>query len=133
MTIKRLAGCVILVQPVTKTVRLQGEIDLCRRETLRRALERLEDADLAIVNLSRVTYFDLTLVNGLVHLKNHMSFRSKTSTVRLVGAPPILATILKIIELSSMFDLRPRQSELAHFRRQRRAARGTQQRVGLLG
>lgn len=86
-------------------LRLEGEIDVYACLTLRRALEPLEGVELAIIDVSKVTYFDLTLINALVHLKSQMLARNGASTVQLVGATPFLRRILAITELSTMFDL----------------------------
>ncbi len=69
-----------------------------------KALEALEDADIAVIDLTKVTYSDLTLINGLVHLKKQMSARRATSIVRLVGAKPNLMRIFQITNLAPTFE-----------------------------
>lgn len=83
---------------------LTGDIDIYRRAELTTALVGLEDAELAVVYVSKVTYFDLTLISGLVHLKKRMSARNPASIVRLVGASPHMRRVFDLTGLSPMFE-----------------------------
>lgn len=86
-------------------VHLKGHIDVYARDRLYKALEPLEGARIAIVDVSAVMYFDLTLINALLQLKNRMSARNGASSIQLVGATPFLRKVLDILGLSRMFDL----------------------------
>jgi len=90
--------------PNVAVLELRGEVDIYRRADLRKALEALEDADIAVVDITKVTYSDLTLINGLVHLKKQMSARRATSVVRLVGAKPNLVRIFEVTNLAPTFE-----------------------------
>lgn len=85
---------------------LRGEIDVYRRPDLVRALDTLKDADIAVVDLTKVAYFDLTLITCLVHLKNQMSAQNAESVVRLVGAKPNLKRVFEITQLAATFEFR---------------------------
>lgn len=91
-------------EPKVVVLDLTGEVDVYGRADLSKALEALEDADVAVVDLTNVTYFDLTLVNGLVHLKNQMSARRAGSTVQLVGATPNLKRVFQMTNLTPAFE-----------------------------
>jgi hypothetical protein len=94
-----------LLAPHIRTIRLEGDIDVFVRERLHLALAPLEGVDLAIIDVAKVAHFDLTLVNGLLHLKNCMSARNQASSVRLIGTTPFLRRVLGITKLSAAFGL----------------------------
>ena len=88
-----------------RRVELTGEIDIYRTAEVDGALVSVENADLAIVDLAKVTYFDLTLINGLVRLRRRMSARRQDSIVRIDGATAHLRRILEVTNLASVFEL----------------------------
>lgn len=98
-------GLTVFQKLLVSALRLDGEIDVYKRDSLRKALEPLESVDLAIIDVSELAYFDLTLVNGLVHLKNRMLARNAASTVCLVGVRPSLRKILDLTGLAAMFEV----------------------------
>lgn len=89
----------------TQMLSLEGEVDIYERDRLYSALESFEDADLAIIDLAKVTYFDLTLINGLVRLRNRMLVQKGASRIYLVGASSLLKRVLEITELLAIFHL----------------------------
>lgn len=103
-------------------LRLDGEIDVSKREGLRKALEPSESAQLAIIDVSALAYFDLTLINGLIHLRNRMLAQNAASTVCLVGVTPSLRKVLDLTGLAEAFEFRadcaPEPHEVAEGARQ---------------
>lgn len=67
-------------------VKLSGDVAIYRLAALRETLEPLETLDRAIIDLTKVTFSDLTLINALVHLRNQMSANGARPIVTLVGA-----------------------------------------------
>jgi anti-anti-sigma factor len=92
-----------LDSPAVGVLELGGEVDVYTRAELRKALEPLTDAEIAIVDLSQLRYSDLSLINGLMHLRNRMSAK-REPVVRLVGVSPQLKRIFELIQLAQAFE-----------------------------
>ncbi len=93
-----------LSDPSFPEVALCGDVDVYRRWDLRNVLDQLKGERIAVVDVTGVAYFDLTLINGLIYLKNEMAKQSGTSTVRLKGASRNLRRIIEICELTPAFE-----------------------------
>jgi hypothetical protein len=95
----------VLRQSRIRALQLTGDIDISVRNDFYAALESLADADLAVIDVGEIGYFDLTLINGLIGLKERMAATDATKVVRLLGSSEFMRRILEIADVSPMFDL----------------------------
>lgn len=86
-------------------VRLEGDLDFSRKPELDALLSGAENADIAIVDLERVTYLDSSVLGSLMMLKKHMIEHGTAGVVRLAGANQSLRRIFSICGLDRVFEL----------------------------
>jgi anti-sigma B factor antagonist len=85
--------------------RLRGEVDLDRKEELRRLVADYRGADAvdATVDLFDVTFMDSTGVGALVALAK--AAQERQGVVTLVGLQPIVRRVLHVTSVESWFRL----------------------------
>jgi anti-anti-sigma factor len=82
-------------------VALDGEFDLADRERLADAFEVAAQGGVVIVDLSRTTYIDSTILWQLVKLRNRNGARQP---VELILTQPH-GSVLRLFDVSQIFDL----------------------------
>lgn len=84
-------------------IRLSGELDLSLREQLDRVLAPLVDAPIAIIDLSRVTFADATLLSAVARiLPQRKAYFGSDAPLRIVGARPIIVRMFRITGVDAL-------------------------------
>jgi anti-anti-sigma factor len=88
----------------TVVMTLIGEFDISSRDRLKKALERLYDADHVILDLTEVRYLDSTAIGEFIHL--HKVRKSKDLQRETIVIPSdALRRIFDILRLAEIFEL----------------------------
>jgi anti-anti-sigma factor len=85
-------------------VRLSGDQDFGARDELRAKLDGLQEADIAIIDLSAVRYADSTFMNGVANLYKRLLSRGTPFSIRLVGVSPQLRRIFRLTQLDRFVE-----------------------------
>jgi anti-anti-sigma factor len=72
---------------------------------LKKALKPLESVDLAVVDVSQLTYLDSTILGGLVGLRKAMALNGKAGLVHIIGASSHIRRLFEVTGLATIFDL----------------------------
>ena len=91
--------------PTVGTLRLSGDLDLNRKDEIRKSLARLKSADIAILDFADVTYVDSTILGCLVVLRKRMLENGGHGIVRIVEPSKPLLKILTICGLDKIFEV----------------------------
>jgi anti-anti-sigma factor len=84
-------------------VRLSGELDLSARKALDRALAPLVDAPIAIIDLSRVSFADATLLSAVAKILSQREARfGRDAPLRIAGARPIIVRMFRITGVDTL-------------------------------
>jgi len=82
-------------------IRLTGELDIGRRDEIKRALEPKRSTGPILVDLSEVTYADSTVIAGLVRLRNDAEEQGRRLALLIGDAR--LARLLQYAGLAGAF------------------------------
>jgi anti-anti-sigma factor len=88
-------------------IHLSGELDLAAQEEVRRLLEPAACADVAIIDLTDVTYMDSSAVACFVHLKKEMMIRGGAACIKLENANSRVRRLFQLCSLDTLFELAP--------------------------
>lgn len=91
-------------------VEFAGEYDLASKETLRAALAFLEDATTAVLDFSKVTYIDSTVLTELVLLQQKRAGNGLDRPT-LVLQNPAIRRLLQIVSMTDLFRIVASRSE----------------------
>lgn len=83
-------------------LRLAGEYDISRQEELEEDLACALDADVAVLDLSEVSYLDSSTLTSLIRLRKRMMERGP-GIVKIAGAPPQVRRIFSLTNLDKIF------------------------------
>lgn len=92
-------------QPIQVTVALKGELDLARRDELEQIGAIACDGDLAIVDMTEVTFLDSTTLNWLVGLK--LALEEKSGRLRVIAPDGIVPRLVSIAGLEDLIEIFP--------------------------
>ena len=90
---------------VANVVTLSGELDIFKKEKLRDALAQAESADVAIIDMTGVTFLDSAALGVLIGFKKRMAERK--ATVRVVLISLQLRRLFEITGLDRVFEIFP--------------------------
>ncbi len=68
-------------------------------------LSRATDADVAVIDLSQVTYLDSTAIHCLIQLKNRMIGRGHAGVVKLLCPRNHVRKVFELCDLNRLFDI----------------------------
>lgn len=85
-------------------VRLTGDLDAFTRESLERTLAEI-DADIVVVDLTRVSFMDAAALGCLVGLKKRLRARDRLGIVRIVTPNRRIQRLFQITGLNKIFNL----------------------------
>ena len=85
-------------------VALFGDLDFGSRGDLRERMQALDDADVAVLDLSGVAYADSTFMNAIVELYKRLDRQKTAFAIRVVGAAPQLRRLFGISQIDSLFE-----------------------------
>ena len=84
-------------------VRLFGELDLSAQKALDRALAQLIDAPIAIIDLSRVSFADATLLSAVTRILSQREARFESDApLRIAGARSIIVRMFRITGVDTL-------------------------------
>ena len=98
-----------LDQPVQVRVALKGELDLARWDELEQLGAIACDSDLAIVDMTEVTFLDSTVLNWLVHTKQ--ALEQKSGRLRVIAPSGIVTRLVSIAGLEGVIEVFPTHFE----------------------
>ncbi len=84
---------------------LDGELDLSAKDALTERLHEATDADVAVIDLSRVTYLDSTAIHCFIELKNRMIGRGHAGVVKLLSPHDRIRKIFELCDLNRLFPI----------------------------
>lgn len=87
-------------------VRFDGELDLSAQPAMQRALQQI-DSDVAVVDLTEVTFMDSSALVELVALKRRLRERGRLGIIKVIAPSPRIARLFSITGLVKVFDLHP--------------------------
>ncbi len=82
-------------------IELAGELDLSRKDELKRLFDPLEKDGPLTIDLRRVTYADSTLL----HLLASLALRFQEVPITLLGATPALRRLFEIVQFDKLFQI----------------------------
>ncbi len=86
-------------------ITLSGEYDVHRSDDLERQLAPADHADIAVIDVTAVTYADSSAINALVRLRRRMLANGGRGIIRLIGAQRSFRRLLALTALDNVFDL----------------------------
>lgn len=86
-------------------VKLNGDLDFSRKAQIEATLAEADSADIAIVDLSEVTYIDSSCLSSLAALKKRMRDNGTAAILRIAGANESLRRIFEICGLDKSFEM----------------------------
>jgi stage II sporulation protein AA (anti-sigma F factor antagonist) len=86
-------------------VKLDGDLDFSRKAQIATALQRADNVDIAIVDLSGVSYIDSSCLSCLAAQKKRMRENGTAGIVRIAGVTPSLRRIFEICGLDKSFEI----------------------------
>lgn len=89
----------------TLVVTLSGELDIFRKEMLRESLAAAEQADVAVIDMTGVTFLDSAALGVLIGFKKRLAERK--GTVRVVLISLQLRRLFEITGLERVFEIYP--------------------------
>ena len=87
--------------------RLQGEVDLARQAELDAIAAAAAESQVAIVDMTEVTFIDSTVLNWLVHVKQALEQRN--GRLRVVALDGVVTRLLSIAGLGEVIEVFPNQ------------------------
>lgn len=85
-------------------VHLSGDQDFGSRDALRTELESLREANIAVMDLSKVAYADSTFLNAVASLYKHYHGRGRPFAIRLVAVSPQLRRLFGLTQLDRFVE-----------------------------
>lgn len=98
-----------LDRPVQVMIALKGELDLARRDELERIGAIACDGDLAIVDMTEVTFLDSTVLSWLVRTKQ--ALEQKSGRLRVIAPNGVVTRLVSIAGLEGVIEVFPTQFE----------------------
>ena len=98
-----------LDRPVQVLIALKGELDVARRDELEQMAVIACDGDLAIVDMTEVTFLDSTVLNWLVRTKQ--ALERKSGQLRVIAPNGIVTRLVSIAGLEGVIEVFPTQLE----------------------
>ncbi len=90
-----------------KVVKLDGDLDFSRKAQTKALLSEADNADIALVDLSGVSYIDSSCLSCLALQKKRMHENGTAAILRIAGASESLRRIFEICGLDKTFELYP--------------------------
>jgi anti-anti-sigma factor len=90
-----------------KVVKLDGDLDFSRKDQIKALLSEADNADIALVDLSGVSYIDSSCLSCLALQKKRMHENGTAAILRIAGASESLRRIFEICGLDKTFELYP--------------------------
>lgn len=84
---------------------LVGDLDFHSKDKLTELLAALHTADVAVIDFSKVTFVDSTILGCLAALRKRLQENGGPGIVRIVDPSPSLLKILTICGLNKVFDV----------------------------
>lgn len=111
----------------TKTMALDltGAWDFARREELQMLLHPAETVDELLLDFSKVTFIDASVLASLVALINRMVTRSRVGVVRIIGASRNVVRVFEACRLETLFDFSESAVDANYAAQQWHPRRGT--------
>lgn len=91
-------------QAPTVVIKFAGDIDASRRQDLAAILEPAAFADVAVIDLSAVTYLDSAALNCIAALRRNMNRCGSRGTIRVAGASAFARRLFAITGLDKMVE-----------------------------
>ena len=88
-----------------KVVKLDGDLDFSRKSQIEATLSQADFSDIAIVDLSSVSYIDSSCLSSLALQKKRMRQNGTAGILRIAGASDSLKRIFEICGLDKSFEL----------------------------
>jgi anti-anti-sigma factor len=88
-----------------KIVKLDGDLDFSRKAQIVALLAEADNADIAIVDLSDVSYIDSSCLSCLALQKKRMHENGTAAVLRIAGASESLKRIFEICGLDKTFEM----------------------------
>jgi anti-anti-sigma factor len=82
-------------------IKLEGELDLARKNELQRLFNSLEKDGPLTIDLRRVTYADSTFLSLLASL----ALRFQEVPITLLGATPNLRKVFRVVQFDKLFQI----------------------------
>jgi anti-anti-sigma factor len=91
--------------------KLIGELDLARQAELDAIAAAAAEAELAIVDLTEITFLDTTVINWLVRTKRLLD--EKKGRLRVVAPKGLVTRLISIADLEGVIEVFPTHFEAA--------------------
>jgi anti-anti-sigma factor len=88
-----------------KIVKLDGDLDFSRKAQIATLLADADNADIAIIDLSDVSYIDSSCLSCLAIQKKTMHENGTAAVLRIAGASESVRRILQICGLDKTFEM----------------------------
>ena len=92
-----------------KVFKLTGEVDIARQAELDAIAAAAAEAELAIVDLTEVTFLDTTVINWLLRTKKVIE--EQKGRLRVVAPKGLLTRLIAITELEGVIEVFPTHLE----------------------
>lgn len=92
-------------QTPPKVFKLTGEVDLARQAELDAIAAAAAEAELAIVDMTEITFLDSTVINWLLRTKK--SIEEKKGRLRVVAPQGLVTRLIAIAELQGVIEVFP--------------------------
>lgn len=86
-------------------VKLDGDLDFSRKADIEATLAQADSVDIAVVDLSEVSYIDSSCLSSLAVLKKRMQENGTAAILRIAGANESLSRIFQICGLDKSFEM----------------------------
>lgn len=94
-----------------KVFKLTGELDLTRLDELEEIAAAAAEAELAIVDMTEISFLDSTVLNWLVRTRKAVEERK--GRFRVVAPQGLVTRLIAIAELEGLIDVFPSHPEAA--------------------
>ena len=94
-----------------KVFKLTGELDLARLAELDAIAAAAAEAELAIVDMTEITFLDTTVINWLLRTKKVIE--EKKGRLRVVAPKGLVTRLIAIAELEGVIEVFPTHLEAA--------------------
>lgn len=86
-------------------VKLDGDLDFSRKAHTTQLLQRADNVDIAIVDLSGVSYMDSSCLSCLAAQRKRMQEHGRAGILRIAGASSALQRVFAICGLDRTFEM----------------------------
>ena len=98
-------------QTPPRVFKLTGEVDMARQAELDAIAAAAAEAELAIVDMTEVTFLDTTAINWLLRTKKEIE--EKKGRLRVVAAKGLVTRLIALTELEGVIEVFPTHLEAA--------------------